>query len=161
MSGKSDCRRGFTETEVNEMIDEKIYEYNDILNNRAHKDHTHPNYLLRIIIGLLFASAIYFCAVGGHHTGLKLKQWRIATFNESERIDCLEQGHHDWSFVGYEGAFEWSFKCDHCGNESTTSNLNEHQKRAFRRATGLDFVMPEKPEGITIYFNTEFTPTAP
>ena len=102
----------------------------------------------RLFLRVMSLAALFIIGtaiLGAKQLGRITANWHTHTFNDSERIDCLERGEHRWEYIGYglDGVYgdDWNFQCTHCFK--TTTKDKEHMTgpfaEAFKKATGVEF----------------------
>ncbi len=98
------------------------------------------------VIGIILILFCVFCYQGNN-------QWSSPWRNHA-RIDCLENGDHQWGFVEYkdlrvEASYAyfhlcdaWVFKCNHCGKKDMfgVNDFTDALRKAFKETTGVDFI---------------------
>lgn len=78
----------------------------------------------------------------------KIWDWKVRTFNDSERIDCLENEGHCWQYVKMNSLPEWFFECAHCFKKQAyyTNSMPEKLRQMILDSIEYEKLFPDEPE---------------
>jgi len=126
--------------QITKLIDEKNTEYSNSPKEPS---------IIGFILGLVFLTFMGVMIGIGVMTSLDYVCPKIQEYcNDSERIDCLEVGEHQWGeSIEYNESYnhhilkQWTFHCKHCYHIEivTEDTMTDSMKKQFKHVNGVEF----------------------
>ena len=126
--------------QITKLIDEKNTEYSNSPKEPS---------IIWFILGVVFLTFMGVMIGIGVMTSLDYVCPKIQEYcNDSERIDCLEVGEHQWGeSIEYNEPYshhilkQWTFHCKHCYHIEivTEDTMTDSMKKQFKHVNGVEF----------------------